>query len=169
MEQQTDNNEQETDNNEQQTDNNGDTTKKTTVSMEGSRVINMEKLKQYTADLNKHSTRCEGSITLSDESRAGLASVLTGHCSNCEHTIRLETSKKVKGPKGYYRWECNLAAVWGQMATGTGHSQLEETMGVMGIPVIMTKASFTSTERDLGECWMEKLVSSMAEAGREEK
>lgn len=96
MEQQTDNNEQETDNNEQQTDNNGDTTKKTTVSMEGSRVINMEKLKQYTADLNKHSTRCEGSITLSNESRAGLASVLTGHCSNCEHTIRLETSK---GPK----------------------------------------------------------------------
>ena len=41
-------------------------------------------------------------------------------------------------------------------------------MGVMGVPV-MTKASFISTERDIGECWKQMLLSSMAEAGREEK
>ena len=58
--------------------------------------------------------------------------------------------------------------MWGQMTTGTGHNQLEETMGVMGVPV-MTKASFISTERDIGECWKHMLLSSMAEAGREEK
>lgn len=86
-EQQTDDN---TGNNEQQTDdNNGNNEQKTDsntmMSLEGSRVINMDKLKQYTADLNKHSTRCEGSITLTDESRAGLASVLTGHCLNWAH------------------------------------------------------------------------------------
>ncbi len=76
--------------------------------------------------------------------------------------------KDVKGPHGYNRWECNLAAVWGQMATGTGHSQLQETMGVFGVPV-MTKASFISTEQDIGEYWKRMLLSSMAEAGREEK
>ena len=54
------------------------------------------------------------------------------------------------------------------MATGTGHHQLEETMSVMGVPV-MTKATFISTEQDIGECWKQILLSSMAEAGQEEK
>ncbi len=54
------------------------------------------------------------------------------------------------------------------MATGTGHSQLQETMGVFGVPV-MTKTSFISTEQDIGEYWKRMLLSSMAEAGREEK
>ena len=138
------------------------------ATLEGSRIVNVEKLKQYTDDLTKHSTSCKGSITLNGETRAGLVSIFTAHCFTCQHTIRLETSKKVKGPCGYSRWECNLAAVWGQMSTGTGHSQLEETLGVMGIPV-MTKTSFIATERDIGECWKENLQSSMAAAGQEEK
>ena len=54
------------------------------------------------------------------------------------------------------------------MATGSGHSNLEESMSIMGIPV-MTKASFIQTERDLGMFWKEALQSSMAEAGRQEK
>ena len=74
----------------------------------------------------------------------------------------------MKGPRGYNRFECNLAAVWGQMATGTGHSQLQESLSAMGIPV-MTKASFISTESDIDECWKRMLLSSMAEAGCEEK
>ena len=131
-------------------------------------MINLERLQQFADDLTEHSTSCDGSMILNRENRAGLASILKGDCSNCEHTVSLTTSKKVKGPRGYNRWECNLAAVWGQMATGTGHNQMEETMGVMGVPV-MTKASFISTERDIGECWKQMLLSSMAEAGREEK
>lgn len=67
-----------------------------------------------------------------------------------------------------FRWECNLGAVWGQMSTGGGHSQLEETMSLVGVPV-MTKMSFISTERDVGEWWKQELQESMAEAGREEK
>ena len=54
------------------------------------------------------------------------------------------------------------------MATGGGHSRLEESMGVLGVPVV-TQASFISTERDIGEWWKEKLVESMIEAGKEEK
>ncbi len=66
------------------------------------------------------------------------------------------------------RWECNLAAVWAQMSTGVGHSQLEESMSVMGIPVMM-KTSFINTERDLGMAWKDALHSSIAEAGQEER
>ena len=39
------------------------------------------------------------------------------------------------------------------MATGIGHRQLEETMSVMGVPM-MTTATFISTEWDIGE-WLE--------------
>ena len=66
------------------------------------------------------------------------------------------------------RWECNLAAVWGQMSTGGGHTQLEETMGVSAVPV-MTSNSFIATERNIGEAWRVRLQDSMAESGREEK
>ena len=65
----------------------------------------------------------------------------------------------MKGPCGYYRWEFNLAAVWGQITTGLGHSQLQESMS----------ASFIDTERDIGGWWKEELQQSMAEAGQEEK
>ena len=54
------------------------------------------------------------------------------------------------------------------MATGGGHSQLEETLSVAGVPV-MTKKSFINTERDIGEMWRHALNQSMAEAGRKEK
>ena len=131
------------------------------VRIEGSRIININKLQQYTDDLTAHSASCEGAITLVGERKDGLASILTVHCSSCQHPIKFETSKKVKGPRGYSRWECNLAAVWGQMATGSGHSQLQETMSTVGVPV-MSKASFIHTERDIGLQWKEKL-QAMAE------
>ena len=68
----------------------------------------------------------------------------------------------------YLRWEFNLAAVWGQMSTGGGHSQLEEAMSVVGVPVI-SKKSFIGTEKDIGEVWKKELWESMAKAGKEEK
>ena len=148
------------------TEKEGETQK--TVMIEGSRIINIDKLKQYMSDLTVHAAQCGGSFILSGETRQGLASILAGQCSTCKHTINLETSSKVKGPSENCRWECNLAAVWGQMATGGGHSHLEETMSILGVPV-MTKASFINTERQIGNWWKEKLVESMAEAGREEK
>ena len=80
----------------------------------------------------------------------------------CNHTISLETSPTVKGPKQYRRWERNLAAVWGHMVTGGGHSHLEETMSVF-------KKSFINTERDIGDWWKQMLEKSMIEAGEEEK
>lgn len=137
-------------------------------SIDGSRIINIHKLQEYIAELNTHSAKCSGSVTLSGELRHGLASILSSHCSQCDHTISLQTSEKVKGPKGYQRWECNLAAVWGQMATGGGHSRLQESLSVLGVPT-MSKTSFIHTERSLGEWWKDQLRDSMIEAGKEEK
>ncbi len=53
------------------------------------------------------------------------------------------------------------------MSTGSGHSQFEEAMSVLGVPV-MTKKSFINTERDIGEEWKKQLLESMS-AGKEEK
>ena len=136
--------------------------------IKGNRLVNMDKLQKYTHDLTKHATQCSGAVNLVEESRDGLASVLTGRCTDCMDPIIFETSTKVKGPRGYSRWESNMASVWGQMVTGGGHSHLEEMMSVMGVPV-MTKASFVNTERDVGDYWKTELAKSMAEAGAEEK
>ena len=54
------------------------------------------------------------------------------------------------------------------MATGGGHSQLKETMSVLGVPV-MTKESFVQAERSIGEWWEKELQEAMVEAGKEEK
>ena len=47
--------------------------------------------------------------------------------------------------------------------TGGGYSQLEESMSVLGVP-LMTKASFIITERDIGEWWRTELVETMKAA-----
>ena len=39
--------------------------------------------------------------------------------------------------------------------TGSGHSHLEEAMGVLGVPV-MSKAAFIRTEHAIGELWKDK-------------
>ena len=54
------------------------------------------------------------------------------------------------------------------MATGNGHSPLSEAMAVMSVPT-MTKASFVSTERHIGEWWWKLLQESMQAAGEEER
>ena len=73
------------------------------LTMEGSRIINLDLLQQYSDSLANHFSSCSGSVVLNEESRYGLASVITGQCTGCQHSIQLETSKKVKGPKGYTR------------------------------------------------------------------
>ena len=105
---------------------------------------------------------------MTGEKRNGLASVLSSSCNKCSHKISFTTSNKIKGPSGINRWESNLAAVWGQMVTGGGHSSLKNTMSVLGLPV-MAKGSFTPTESDIGEWWRQKLNKSMIKPENKEK
>ncbi len=74
------------------------------ANIQGSRIINIDQLKKYSDELSRHSMHCSGSIVLNGEFRDGLASIIIAQCSICKHTIRLETSNKVKGPKGYRRY-----------------------------------------------------------------
>ena len=136
--------------------------------IEGSRIVNLEKLQEYINNLTVHAAQCGGDILLAGERRDGLAAIISTRCSQCNYNIPLETSRKVKGPRGYCRWECNLAAVWGEMSTGGGHSKLQETMSVLGVPV-MSARNFITTERDIGEWWRKQLQEVMVEAGKEEK
>ena len=88
------------------------------VLIQGSRIVNLEKLQEYINSLTMHAAQCGSDILLAGEKQSGLASIISTRCSKCSYTITLETSHKVKGPRGYHLWECNLAAVLGQMSTG---------------------------------------------------
>ena len=61
-----------------------------------------------------------------------------------------------------------MAAVWGQMTVGGGFNSLQESISVMGVPV-MTKRSFVETERVIGKWWWAALEESMLAAGKKEK
>ena len=86
--------------------------------------------------LSAHAINFKGHVILSGEIKHGLASILKEECTLCSCSITFETSRKVKGPRNYSQWECNLAAVWGEMMTGGGHSRLQEMLGVICVPVM---------------------------------
>ena len=62
----------------------------------------------------------------------------------------------------------NLVAVWGQMSSGSGHNHLQDTMSVLGVPV-MSKVAFIQTERGIGQVWEREMKKAMLEAQKEEK
>ena len=141
-----------------------------TNSLEGSRIINLQQLASFVKDISSHSKSClMGNISLIGETyRNGMASVLSAKCSSCRMEIAFSTSQKVEGVGSGKRWECNVAAVWGQMSTGGGHAHLKETMSTLGVPTL-TKKAFLATESAIDKCWWQSLAESMREAAEEEK
>ena len=107
-------------------------------------------------------------ILFGELTRAGLASILSSRCAGCLQEFRFSTSSKVQGMTGGKCWETNLAAVWGQMRTGVGHTPLAETMAVLGVQT-MSKQSFMYTERKICEWWRDLFEQSMTSAGKEER
>ena len=107
-------------------------------------------------------------ILFEEVNRAGLTSVLTSRCAGCQQEFRFPTSPKVKGMTGGKQWETNLAAVWGQMATVEGHKPFAEMMAVLGVPT-MTKKSFITTEKKIGDWWRDLFAESMITAGKEKR
>ena len=138
--------------------------------LEGSRVINLDYLASFVNNVSAHSQSCkEGTISLTGESyRNGLASILSARCSGCRMEMAFPTSSRLGSQGCGRRWECNLAAVWGQVVTGGGHSSLNESLSVLGVPT-MGKKAFMATEKALDRCWWEILEQSMKEAAEEEK
>ena len=111
----------------------------------------MDQLQKFVAQVSTHSRSCQNStISLTSERyREGLASVLSATCSGCRMEVAFPPSKVTGLGGGSQWWECNLAAVWGQMSTSGGNAPLYEMMSVLGMPV-MTKKSFVATEKALG-------------------
>ena len=54
------------------------------------------------------------------------------------------------------------------MSTGGGHTPLQESMAVLGVPT-MTKKSFIAAEKRIGSWWATLLEESMVLAGQEER
>ena len=107
-------------------------------------------------------------MLIGEKGRYGLASILAYKCSGCGQTISFATSTRVNIPSGGKYWSCNVAAVWGQMATGGGFNHLEESLGILGVPV-MSKQSFVTTEQTIGKWWWDLFNESTLAAGNRER
>ncbi len=57
--------------------------------LEGSRIINLDKLQEFIDQLTAHAAQYSSQIILSGEKKAGLASILSSQCSKCSFTIPL--------------------------------------------------------------------------------
>ena len=106
-------------------------------------IINIDLLNTHIKSVIDHFSSCNSKegplgerIILAGEKRYGLASVLSWKCTVCNQEMSFSTSTKVAGSKCNQYWTSNLAAVWGQMVTGGGFNLLQESMGVLGTPVI---------------------------------
>ena len=146
---------------------------------DGSRIVNLNNLMQHLQDISQHASTCQpcadnalsgdqAIVLIGDQNRNGFCSILTSRCTGCHMEFQFSTSSRVQAMSGGHYWECNLAAVWGQMATGGGHAPLTESMAVLGIPSL-TKKSFMSIEKRIGQWWWTLLEDSMKEAGAAEK
>ena len=125
-----------------------------------SRIINIGLLNEHLKEIAAHAATCQSyqskveSLSLDDTmligeaAHHGMASILAYKCSGCGENISFATSSKVDILSNGKYWTCNVAAVWGQMATGGGFNHLEEPMSILGVPV-MSKQSFITTEKQL--------------------
>ena len=68
------------------------------MSLEESRIVNINQLQTYSDDLNRHAMQFEWSIVLNGEVRNGLASILSDQSPICKHIINLENLKEGKWP-----------------------------------------------------------------------
>ena len=126
-----------------------------------SRIINLGQLNDYLNKIAVHTATCEAyqkiidsfpndMLLIMEQAHYGMVSIIAYQCCGCGNQISFATSTKVTSPDGNKYWSCNLVAVWGQMATGGGHNKLEESMSILGLPVI-SKKLFINTEKLIGK------------------
>ena len=140
--------------------------------LEGSRLFNLQNLHNPIKSISEHSIKCGAVVELVGEvQRNGLASRLLATCSKCNEEILFNSCNKVTlhNNKGKERstWVYNAAAVMGQMATGGGHSSLEELLSTLGVPSL-TKQIFIDIEQCLGTSFEQLLLELMIKTGKEE-
>ena len=125
--------------------------------LNGSRIIILENLQNHVQSIVSLATSCPSTSRNSADDQVTVT-INETHCdrlastnfSNCNEEFTLHTLWKVKGLTGKPYWEASVATTWGLMFTGGGQSRLEESMAVLGVPV-MTKKAFMAAERSIGE------------------
>ena len=123
-------------------------------------IINMGLLSEHLKDVAAHGATCQAyqsklqsqpwdnKMQIEEQACYGMASILSYKCDGCSQDNSFATSTKVDIPSNGKYWSCNVAAIWQQVATGGSFNHLEESMGVLGVPV-MSKQSFVTTEQKL--------------------
>ncbi|CAG2189193.1 unnamed protein product [Mytilus edulis] len=94
---------------------------------------------------------------VSEERKLGLATVLCAQCEGCHKQFKFCTSPSLPESK---RFDVNVRAVWGSIATGNGPSHLNEIMGTMNSPGL-SSTSFSAIEQEVGEWWLAALQENM--------
>ena len=149
------------------------------TSASDSRIINLGQLNVYLNKIAAHAATCKAyqgkidsfpddMLLIVEQARYGMASIIAYQCCGCNEHIPFATSTKIASPESNKYWTCNLAAVWGQMATGGGFNKLEESMSTLGLPV-MSKKLFVNTEKIIGKWWWNLLEESIQTAGKAER
>ncbi|KAL9975222.1 hypothetical protein ACROYT_G012355 [Oculina patagonica] len=141
------------------------------LNLKGNRIVDLTHFSKSLQKVINHSSvcPCNGNPHMEQEiERKGLACVIQFRCDECGITLGVATQPKSKGPRGQPRYSINIAAVWGFMATGGGHSNMEEILSLLNIPS-PDKKTFTKIEEHVGAVWKEALTADMIEAGKEEK
>ena len=130
----------------------------------------MNKIAVHAATCDAYRNKIDSSpnemLLIMEQARYGMASIIAYQCCGCGDKISFSACTKVISPEGNKYWTCNLAAVWGQMATGGGYNKLEESLSVLGLPV-MSKRLFIKTEKLIGKWWWNLLEESMQAAGKQ--
>ena len=141
--------------------------------LDGSRLFNLHNLSNAIKTISEYSATCGAVVELIIEvQRNGLASRMLTRCSKCNKEFLFSSCNKVilhnQDGKERLTWAYNAAAVMGQMATGGGHSSLEEVLATLGVPSI-TKRMFTEIERCLGTSFEQLLLELMMKTGEGRK
>ena len=137
------------------------------MSLNSSRIINLEELREHSWYLSSCSNmpvmHWQGIHTrwsnYEEQFRDGLVSVLTAQCKGCGTKSAFPKSSKVNCKGARQSRKCNLAAVWGQMATGGGCSPLQESISILGVRSCYDQENLSWQQGGLlesvgGRCWM---------------
>ena len=104
--------------------------------LDDSRLFNLYNLSNAIKAISKQSISCGAVVELIGEvQQNGLASRILARCSICNEEFLFSSCNKVilhnQNGKERHTWVYNAAAVMGQMATGGGHSSLEEVLATL--------------------------------------
>ena len=143
------------------------------------RFINLGSLQEHVMDLSLHAATCKKAINLgsqgispieitSEIDNFGLASVLCAKCKGCHREIIFKTSPTLNIDKKSRHFDINVRAVWGSVATGNGHSHINEFLATTDSPG-MNQRTFNKIENEINCWWNTVLQEDLKNAVEEEK